>query len=65
MMLMYADAFQVLFLFFKFATSSNILKYLLFAGMQAVLVLSVDNTHMSEDVMVEPGIVMIFAHGIE
>lgn len=36
-----------------------------FKGKQAVLVLSCDNTHMSEDVMVEPGLVMIFAHGIE
>ncbi|GBP96192.1 E3 ubiquitin-protein ligase NRDP1 [Eumeta japonica] len=35
------------------------------AGKQAVLVLSCDNAHMSEDVMVEPGLVMIFAHGIE
>ncbi|KAI4468899.1 ring finger protein [Holotrichia oblita] len=34
-------------------------------GKQAVLVLSCDNTHMSEDMMVEPGLVMIFAHGIE
>lgn len=34
-------------------------------GKQAVLVLSCDNQHMSEDVMVEPGLVMIFAHGIE
>lgn len=36
-----------------------------FAGKQAVLVLSCDNAHMAEDVMVEPGLVMIFAHGIE
>lgn len=35
------------------------------AGKQAVLVLSCDNAHMAEDVMVEPGLVMIFAHGIE
>ncbi|XP_023164781.1 E3 ubiquitin-protein ligase NRDP1 isoform X3 [Drosophila hydei] len=35
------------------------------AGKQAVLVLSCDNVHMTEDVMVEPGLVMIFAHGIE
>ncbi|XP_063702053.1 E3 ubiquitin-protein ligase NRDP1 [Culicoides brevitarsis] len=34
-------------------------------GKQAVLVLHCDNTHMSDDVMVEPGLVMIFAHGIE
>lgn len=34
-------------------------------GKQAVLVLSCDNSHMGEDMMVEPGLVMIFAHGIE
>ncbi|XP_044017483.1 E3 ubiquitin-protein ligase NRDP1 isoform X1 [Aphidius gifuensis] len=34
-------------------------------GKQAVLVLYCDNVHMSEDMMVEPGLVMIFAHGIE
>lgn len=34
-------------------------------GKQAVLVLSCDNPHMSDDVMVEPGLVMIFAHGVE
>nr|CAH7755210.1 unnamed protein product [Callosobruchus chinensis] len=34
-------------------------------GKQAVLVLYCDNAHMSEDMMVEPGLVMIFAHGIE
>lgn len=34
------------------------------SGKQAVLVLSCDNGHMAEDVMVEPGLVMIFAHGV-
>lgn len=34
-------------------------------GKQAVLVLACDNGHMGEDMMVEPGLVMIFAHGIE
>lgn len=34
-------------------------------GKQAVLVLHCDNEHMSEEMMVEPGLVMIFAHGIE
>lgn len=34
-------------------------------GKQAVLVLACDNTHMSEEMMLEPGLVMIFAHGIE
>lgn len=38
---------------------------LFFLGKQAVLVLTCDNSHMAEDVMVEPGLVMIFAHGIE
>ncbi|XP_071444547.1 E3 ubiquitin-protein ligase NRDP1 [Hetaerina americana] len=32
-------------------------------GRQAVVVLQCDNTHMSEDMMVDPGLVMIFAHG--
>lgn len=36
-----------------------------FTGKQAVLVLTCDNPHMAEDVIVEPGLVMIFAHGIE
>lgn len=40
-------------------------KLITFAGKQAVLVLSCDNAHMSEEVLVEPGLVMIFAHGIE
>lgn len=39
--------------------------YCFVLGKQAVLVLSCDNAHMSEEVMVEPGLVMIFAHGIE
>lgn len=39
--------------------------FLYFSGKQAVLVLSCDNSHMAEDVMVDPGLVMIFAHGIE
>ncbi|XP_072940359.1 E3 ubiquitin-protein ligase NRDP1 isoform X1 [Epargyreus clarus] len=34
-------------------------------GKQAVLVLQCDNTHVDEHMMVEPGLVMIFAHGIE
>lgn len=34
-------------------------------GKQAVLVLSCDNGHMGGDMMMEPGLVMIFAHGIE
>lgn len=34
-------------------------------GKQAVVVLLCDNTHMSDDMMVDPGLVMIFAHGIE
>ncbi|XP_067008703.1 E3 ubiquitin-protein ligase NRDP1 isoform X2 [Anabrus simplex] len=34
-------------------------------GKQAVVVLQCDNGHMNEELMVEPGLVMIFAHGIE
>lgn len=34
-------------------------------GKQAVLVLHCDNTHVDEHMMIEPGLVMIFAHGIE
>ncbi|XP_044732704.1 E3 ubiquitin-protein ligase NRDP1 [Chrysoperla carnea] len=34
-------------------------------GKQAVLVFPCDNTHMPEEMMIEPGLVMIFAHGIE
>lgn len=34
-------------------------------GKQAVLVLRCDNKHIGENMMVEPGLVMIFAHGIE
>lgn len=34
-------------------------------GKQAVLVLSCDNSHMTDDVMSDPGLVMIFAHGVE
>lgn len=34
-------------------------------GKQAVIVLHCDNNHMTDDMMTEPGLVMIFAHGIE
>ncbi|XP_075229631.1 E3 ubiquitin-protein ligase NRDP1 elgi [Lycorma delicatula] len=34
-------------------------------GKQAVVVLPCDNPHINEDMMIEPGLVMIFAHGIE
>lgn len=34
-------------------------------GKQAVVVLHCDNSHMSDEMMVDPGLVMIFAHGIE
>lgn len=34
-------------------------------GKQAVLVLHCDNSHMSSEMMIEPGLVMIFAHGVE
>lgn len=32
---------------------------------QAVVVMACDNSHMSDDMIIEPGLVMIFAHGIE
>lgn len=32
---------------------------------QAVVVLQIDNPLLDEDMMVEPGLVMIFAHGVE
>ncbi|XP_077864327.1 E3 ubiquitin-protein ligase NRDP1-like [Saccoglossus kowalevskii] len=34
-------------------------------GKQAVVVMSHDNQHMGEDFTLDPGLVMIFAHGIE
>jgi E3 ubiquitin-protein ligase NRDP1 len=32
---------------------------------QAVVVMSCDNAHVTEDMLLDPGLVMIFAHGIE
>ena len=32
---------------------------------QAVVVMACDNMHMNDDMILEPGLVMIFAHGIE
>ena len=34
-------------------------------GKQAVVVMACENQHMSEDLIMEPGLVMIFAHGVE
>jgi len=34
-------------------------------GRQAVLVMACENMHMSDDLVLDPGIVMIFAHGVE
>lgn len=34
-------------------------------GKQAVVAMAVENRHMPDDMIVEPGIVMIFAHGVE
>lgn len=34
-------------------------------GKQAVVVMSCENQHMAEDMIMEPGLVMIFAHGVE
>ena len=41
---------------------TTVLKLFVF---QAVVVLSCDNAHMGPDMIVYPGLVMIFAHGIE
>lgn len=32
---------------------------------QAVVVLACENRHMRSDLIIEPGLVMIFAHGVE
>ena len=32
---------------------------------QAVAVMACENMHMSDDMILEPGLVMIFAHGVE
>ena len=34
-------------------------------GRQAVAVMACENMHMSDDMILEPGLVMIFAHGVE
>ena len=34
-------------------------------GRQAVVVMACENQHMNEDMLMEPGVVMIFAHGVE
>ena len=34
-------------------------------GKQAVVVLLCENAHMPSDMIADPGIVMIFAHGVE
>lgn len=34
-------------------------------GKQAVVVMCCDNSHMNDDMLLDPGLVMIFAHGIE
>ncbi|XP_060065601.1 E3 ubiquitin-protein ligase NRDP1-like [Ylistrum balloti] len=34
-------------------------------GKQAVVVMACENQHMPEDLIMEPGLVMIFAHGVE
>lgn len=69
MIIIHADVFQVHNDFQQPKKESSILfpsvVVLSFTGKQAVLVLSCDNSHMNDEVMVEPGLVMIFAHGIE
>lgn len=37
----------------------------IFLGKQAVVMIACENQHMPEDLIMEPGIVMIFAHGVE
>lgn len=44
---------------------SRQLKIFIFTGKQAVLIMACENLHMPEDLVLEPGIVMIFAHGVE
>jgi USP8 interacting len=34
-------------------------------GKQAVVVMACENLHMDLDMIIEPGLVMIFAHGVE
>ncbi|XP_043203915.1 E3 ubiquitin-protein ligase NRDP1-like [Amphibalanus amphitrite] len=34
-------------------------------GKQAVIVMACENQHMNEDMILEPGLVLIFAHGVE
>ncbi|CAF5148185.1 unnamed protein product, partial [Rotaria socialis] len=34
-------------------------------GEQAIVVLSCDNRHMNQSMISEPGIVMIFSHGVK
>ena len=34
-------------------------------GRQAVAVMACENMHMSDDMILEPGLVMIFSHGVE
>ena len=34
-------------------------------GKQAVVIMACENEHMGESMTLEPGLVMIFAHGIE
>ena len=34
-------------------------------GKQAVVVMACENQHMGDDMVQEPGLVMIFAHGVE
>ena len=34
-------------------------------GKQAVAVMACDNSHMNPDMILEPGLIMIFAHGVE
>ena len=41
------------------------MEVVLCVGKQAVVVMACENVHMAEDMIMEPGLVMIFAHGVE
>ena len=43
--------------------SDDYLSY--FSGKQAVVAMACENAHVNDDLIMEPGLVMIFAHGVE
>lgn len=65
---MFVEGFLVIIfkrIFLNYFFYDDFVLFFFLTGKQAVLVLTCDNPHMAEDVIVEPGLVMIFAHGIE